>query len=132
MTFFYQTSGIVKQKVSRQRKADLIVVSALIVFGVAVLALLLDFFCIGTSFLMHYEDDTVWFHLDSSRCKYILLLSLQLCCGTPSPPGAPGETEEEIPTRGRSLHPPPQQLAQPLKGLQLFPILWSKLTKPQL
>ena len=51
------------------------------------------FFCTGTSFLIRYEDDTVWFHLDSSCSKYILLLSLQLCRGTPSPPGAPGETE---------------------------------------
>ena len=121
------------------------------------------FFCSTTNFLIRYKDETVWFHLDSSRCKYILLLCLQLCRGTPSPPGTPGETEEEMPTRGdrstphhsnrhshselfqlsrtsrpsinyksrlntkkgdahegRSLQTPPQQLAQPLKGLQLF------------
>ena len=39
MTIFYQTSGIVKQTVRSHRDADLIVVSvsALIVFGVALL-----------------------------------------------------------------------------------------------
>ena len=92
LTIFYQTSGIVMQTVRRHRNADLIVVfvSALIVCGVAPLALLLVFFCTGTNFLIRYEDDTVWFHLDSSRCKYILLVSLQLCCAWhPFPPGRP-------------------------------------------
>ena len=58
---------------------------------------------------------------------WILLAVNTFYCGSCNfavaalPPRAPQERLiEQIPTRGRSLHPPPQQLAQPLKGLQLF------------
>ena len=87
---------------------------------------LLFVFCTGTDFLIWYEDDTVWFHLDSSRRKYILLLSLQLCRGTPSPPGAPGETEEEMPTMEDRSTPHHSNWRSHLKACNFFPILWSK------
>ena len=46
--------------------------------------------------------------------------------GTPSPPGVPGETEEEMPTRGDRSTPHHSNWRSHLKACNFFPILWSK------
>ena len=66
---------------------------------------LLFVFCTGTDFLIWYEDDTVWFHLDSSRRKYILLLSCNFVVA-PLPPRASQERPRRRCPR-REIAPPP-------------------------
>ena len=117
MTIFYQTSGIVKQTVRRHRNADLIVVSvsALIVFALV--------FCLFFALAQISSSDTrmtlfgfIWIPL---------AVNTFYCCPAtlpwhPFPLGAPGETEEEMPTRGDRSTPHHSNWRSHLKACNFF------------